>query len=176
MTKTLSKFPKKTNQCKSCRAEYMKQWQKTRIDTRDRTEYRKEYYAKNKQKFKQWNKTWRKNNDRSEYHRKYRDKNPSAKLACYCRNRIRAAIKNQWKAESSLCLTGCKSWHEVKNHLESKFEKGMSWENMGEWHIDHIKPCSSFDLTDPEEQKRCFHYTNLQPLWAKDNLSKSDKV
>lgn len=51
----------------------------------------------------------------------------------------------------------------------------MSWDNFGEWYIDHIKPCCSFDLTDIEQQKKCFHYTNLQPLWAIDNLKKSGK-
>jgi hypothetical protein len=60
-------------------------------------------------------------------------------------------------------------------HIEDQFQPGMSWENHGQWHYDHIRPCASFDLTDPEQQKQCFHYTNLQPLWAKDNLSKSDK-
>ena len=50
----------------------------------------------------------------------------------------------------------------------------MTRENHGECHYDHMRPCASFDLTDPEQQKQCFHYTNLQPLWAKDNPSKSD--
>lgn len=65
----------------------------------------------------------------------------------------------------------------VKKHLESLFQNGMTWDNHGfdGWHIDHIVPCAAFDLTDPEEQKKCFHYTNLQPLWAKDNLSKGDR-
>jgi len=52
----------------------------------------------------------------------------------------------------------------------------MSWNNHGEWHIDHIKPCTSFDLSKLSEQKKCFHYKNLQPLWAKDNLSKGAKI
>lgn len=61
-------------------------------------------------------------------------------------------------------------------HLENLFVEGMSWGKHGEWHIDHIKPCISFDLTIPQQQKECFHYTNLQPLWAKDNLVKSNKI
>ena len=62
--------------------------------------------------------------------------------------------------------------------MENKFQDGMNWENYGfyGWHIDHIIPCSSFDMIDPEQQKICFHYSNLQPLWAADNFRKSDKV
>tara|TARA_R110000751_G_scaffold131998_3_gene234420 strand:- start:438 stop:656 length:219 start_codon:yes stop_codon:yes gene_type:complete len=68
-------------------------------------------------------------------------------------------------------------------HLEDQFQDGMSWENYGRpngdylegWHIDHIKPCALFNLEDASQQKECFHYTNLQPLWAEDNLSKGDK-
>ena len=59
--------------------------------------------------------------------------------------------------------------------LEAQFLPGMTWDNHGEWHIDHIRPCASFDFSDPQQQKECSHYSNLQPLWAKDNLSKSDK-
>ena len=66
----------------------------------------------------------------------------------------------------------------VRNYLESKFIPGMNWSNMGRggWHIDHIIPCRAFDLTNPVEQKQCFHFTNLQPLWEADNIRKSDKV
>jgi hypothetical protein len=61
---------------------------------------------------------------------------------------------------------------ELRAHLEHQFKDGMTWDNHGEWHIDHIKPCVQFDLTDPEQQKECFHYTNMQPLWAFENQSK----
>jgi hypothetical protein len=60
--------------------------------------------------------------------------------------------------------------------MESLFLEGMSWDNYGKWHIDHIRPCSSFDLSDTEQQKICFNYKNLQPLWAEDNLRKGAKV
>jgi hypothetical protein len=71
-------------------------------------------------------------------------------------------------------LLGC-SVSFLKGFLEAKFTEGMTWQNHGEWHIDHIKPCASFNLLDEEEQKKCFHYTNLQPLWAAENLSKGCK-
>ena len=74
-------------------------------------------------------------------------------------------------------LVGC-TLDELKNHLEKQFTKGMTWKNYNYrgWHVDHIIPCSSFDLIDPEQQKECFHYTNLQPLWGKDNIKKSNKI
>ena len=66
---------------------------------------------------------------------------------------------------------GCTS-SELRAHLERQFLPGMSWENRSEWHIDHIIPLASFDLTDPVQRNRASHYTNLQPLWAADNLRK----
>lgn len=93
--------------------------------------------------------------------------------------RIRNAI-NKTKTKKSNVLfdfLGC-NIQEAKEHLEKQFKDGMSWENYGYngWHIDHIMPCASFDLTDPEQQKKCFHYTNLQPLWASENMSKGAKI
>ena len=91
--------------------------------------------------------------------------------------RIRNALRN-FKANkyfSSQKLVGC-TLLKLRQHLESQFTVGMSWKNQGAWHIDHIIPCASFDLTKPSEQKKCFHYSNLQPLWACDNLSKSSKL
>ena len=66
---------------------------------------------------------------------------------------------------------------ELKRYIEKLFKTGMSWENYGHktWHIDHKIPVSKFDLTKPSEQLKAFHYTNLQPLWAVDNIKKSNK-
>ncbi len=75
------------------------------------------------------------------------------------------------KALSAALLVGC-STEELKIYLEKQFTDGMSWNNYGEWHIDHIRPCASFDLSDLSQQIECFHYTNLRPLWAEDNKSK----
>jgi hypothetical protein len=70
-------------------------------------------------------------------------------------------------------LLGC-SIEFLKKHLETQFTEGMSWDNYTYygWHIDHIKPCKLFDLSKPEEQQKCFHYSNLQPMWWHDNLIK----
>jgi len=95
---------------------------------------------------------------------------------------MRARIRNLLKkaeANKYYSLTevlGC-DVETFRAHLESQFTDGMNWLNYGQgydkWNIDHIKPCIAFDLIDPEEQKKCFHYTNLQPLWQTDNFSKN---
>jgi len=87
------------------------------------------------------------------------------------RRRLWGALNREDKSKKTMELLGC-TIEEFKKYLESKFTKGMTWDKI---HIDHIKPCISFDLTNPEEQVKCFHYTNLQPLWAIDNLKKGAK-
>jgi tetratricopeptide (TPR) repeat protein len=86
------------------------------------------------------------------------------------------AIKLNCKKTSSTELLGC-NLSEYRLYLESKFTEGMNWDNYGRkgWHIDHIIPCASFNLSDYNQQKQCFHYTNTQPLWWWDNLKKSAK-
>jgi len=79
------------------------------------------------------------------------------------------------KTEQTMSLLGCSIVY-LKNHLESKFTQGMSFDNYGDWHIDHIVPCNSFDLTILENREKCFHYSNLQPLWAVDNFIKGSKI
>lgn len=95
-----------------------------------------------------------------------------ANLQRRCNAAVRAAKIN--KSKGTLELLGCTPGA-LKIYLEAKFIDGMSWDNQGKWHIDHIRPCASFDLTDPEQQKQCFHYSNLQPLWASDNIKKGAK-
>jgi hypothetical protein len=94
-------------------------------------------------------------------------------------SRMRMAIMNHrgLKESSAIDLLGAEI-KIVREHLERQFKEGMTWKNHGitGWHIDHIIPCNNFDLTIPEEQKKCFHYTNLQPLWFIDNLLKKDKI
>jgi hypothetical protein len=81
---------------------------------------------------------------------------------------LRNSIKKNTKTE---ILTGCNS-NELSEYLSSKFSSGMSFNNYGEWHVDHIMPCSSFDLAKEDEQRKCFHYTNLQPIWATSKIAK----
>ena len=92
--------------------------------------------------------------------------------------RIRNAIVNGHaiKERRTLELTGC-TIEQLKTHLESQFNARMTWANYGRaWHIDHIMPCASFDLTDEAQQRQCFHFSNLRPMWAKANLRKSDTI
>jgi hypothetical protein len=105
----------------------------------------------------------------------YWQKHPEAKTHSRLNVLIASSLASQGKrkAKKTEEYLGC-TVAECRAHLESLFLSGMSWDNHGEWHIDHIRPCASFDFNDQEQIKECMHYTNLQPLWAKDNLSKSD--
>lgn len=140
----------------------------------------KEYQQKNKQKIIEYQKKYRKENhdkllEKTKIQRINRRKiDINFKIMCNLRKRIWDALKFNYKSKHTLELLGCSLEH-LKSHLESKFKLGMSFSNYGKWHIDHIKPCAKFDLRKVTEQYKCFHFTNLQPLWAKDNLSKGDK-
>jgi len=89
------------------------------------------------------------------------------------RSQIIHVLMGRKKAAPTLELLGCETAGELRDIIESQLTPGMSWNNYGEWQIDHIRPCASFDLSDPEQQRECFHHTNLQPLWAFDNISKN---
>ena len=128
-----------------------------------KSQYSKKYYKRNKYKYRAWRKA-------------YVNKSPENKLRarlgvmlCYYIKKV-----NSKKQSSILDYIGC-STGELRVYLESKFTEGMSWDNYGKWHIDHIKPCSSFNHANNEEVKKCWHYTNLQPLWALDNMRKGNR-
>ena len=125
-----------------------------------------------------WRKSHRKQiqHTNTQYEKQRKLTDPEFKLLKTLRSRLGNALsrQNASKCTKTLDLTGCSSSFLMK-HLESQFKEGMHWHNHGEWHIDHIVPCSSFNLLQEDEQHNCFHYTNLQPLWASENLSKSNK-
>jgi len=139
----------------------------------------KTYREANKDKIKKRGKAYYEaNKDKLNEHRRNRAKNDvQFKLTINLRTRLRHAIRGNFKSGSAVEDLGC-SIDELKSYLESKFLPGMSWDNWSKdgWHIDHIKPLASFDLTDHKQLLEACHYTNLQPLWANDNLSKSDKI
>lgn len=115
--------------------------------------------------------------NRNKYLAKKMKQDGQFKIRKNIRDRMRSAMKGKSKSKNTMELLGC-TIEELKTHLEKQFTHGMNWDNYGKkgWHIDHILPCASFDLTDPEQQRECFHYTNLQPLWATDNYKKKDKI
>jgi hypothetical protein len=84
------------------------------------------------------------------------------------------ALKNNSKAKSTIELLGC-TIYDFKIYLKNKFLDKMTFENYGEWHIDHIIPCSLFDLKINEAQFKCFHYSNMQPMWGTENIMKQNK-
>ena len=182
------------------RKEYMKQY---RLKTKEkRLAYGVEYYKKNKETLIANRKAWIDAHPgyMDEYNAKYKEENGDeirAKGRERCRsnrahyNAYNTEYRKRNKAKSALrmaviqafnrikkdkpanteSLLGC-TWEEAKLHIESLFESGMTWGNHGEWHIDHIRPISSFG---DHELHLMNHYTNLQPLWAFDNLSKNGK-
>ena len=176
--------------CIECRIEQRKQYRKANAEKIKA--YNKAYNKANLEEIRACQKAYYKANaERVKAYRKaYREANPEKVRACLkaCRSkphrkirdnmalRMRNAIKSGSKSASTTELLGA-SGKFVKKHIEAQWTEGMSWETYGPqgWHIDHEKPCASFDLTDPEEQRKCFHYSNLKPLWWPDNIKKSDK-
>lgn len=164
------------NICKKCERDLQREYRSKNPDKI--RQQKKEYNKNNKEKRNKYNiEYYRNNKDKtrkwfSEYNKLQRETNPQYKIAASLRCRTRQGLKNQGahKINSTKNLLGC-TWEEARIHIENQFTEGMTWDNYGfyGWHIDHIRPC------DPEQQKECFHYTNLQPLWAKDNLSKNAK-
>lgn len=159
-------------QCRSCQAVYYQDHREEKAkynaqqyqDNRDdRLAYQAQYRSipENKEKIHQRHK--------ERYHT-----DDNYKLACLLRTRQNNALKGNYKAGSAVKDLGCMI-EEVWQYIETLFQPGMTRANHGEWEFDHIIPLSSFDLTDREQYLKAFHYTNLQPLWAKDNRTKGAK-
>ena len=179
--------------------EKLKEYQKD-YQTRNRkvlNKRRKVYYSENKGAILERTRRWREENKEvnklsasksqkkyicshkeklTKYEKERYENDLQFRLKKILRSRLRYALRGKTKKESAVLLAGC-TVSELIEHIEKQFTDGMSWSNHSfkGWHVDHIIPCACFDLTDPEQQKICFHYTNLQPLWAKDNLSKGGK-
>ncbi len=154
------------SQCKKCTDARNREYQ--RLNRDKIAVYQKEYR-------KQWNIENRAYRTQHKRNRRLYDLN--YRILDNLRARLTQAIYNNNKSGSAINDLGC-SIDELKVYLSSKFQPGMTWDNWGRngWHIDHIIPLSSFDLTDPEQFKKACHYTNLQPLWAIDNLKKGANI
>lgn len=148
--------------CKDCEAENSRK-------------YRKE----NPEKIREYNAKWTAENPdyRNLLSKEKYDNDPEFRMRCVLRSRLTMALKRDGleKDASAIDLLGCPVWH-LWAHFDFLFRPGMTRDNHGKvWEVDHIRPVVSFDLTDPEQQKRCFHWTNLQPLFVKENREKSAK-
>ncbi len=195
--KELDNFPKNkrfksgyNSICKVCINLINKNYRENNTDLFNKT--RKSHYQKNIEKHRLAKRTYYKSHksEKSNYDKDYRNINnlkikeykknwerlhkndPTFKIKRNLRRRVHHALKGNRKADKTFNLIGCTP-NFFKDYISKLMDKDMSWENYGKWHIDHIKPCFTFDLTNPEEQKKCFHYTNQRPLWAKDNLSRT---
>ncbi len=150
--------------CKECRKVVCRKYRrKNRLKL---YEYNKEYRLKNKEWERKYNKL---------YENKKLKNNIHYKLKKYLRNRLRDAVKNNYKSGSAVRDLGC-SVGDLKLWLEKQFQNGMTWDNYGKWHIDHIIPLSHFDLTDKKQSKKACHWFNLRPLWANENLSRGKNI
>ena len=132
---------------------------------------RSEKHRQTSQEWYQENKLWL-NEQRRTKRKSYTRQVFADKLRTLVRNVLRA--HGSRKADKTEDVIGC-TIEFLKEHLESQFRPGMSMANHGKWHIDHIVPCARFDLTDPKQQKACFNYKNLQPLWATENIKKGSR-
>lgn len=154
-----------TKQYKEYHKIYIKKWYQDNKETID--VYIKEYNIKNKNKIRDYYKIYN----------KFKLKNDiQFKINKSLRDRFRHAIINKQKVGSAVRDLGC-TIDELKLHIEKQFKPGMAWDNWGHqtWHIDHIKAFANFDLTDRNQLLQACHYTNLQPMWAKDNFSKGKR-
>ena len=168
-----NEFVARLNRCDTCRLAWQKQYNLTHRQSVEYKNYHKNYQRDRRVKFKELNgKAYE-----TLYQKNRKNTDINFKLAAMLRSRLYCARKKQSKVGSAVSDLGC-TLDVLKEHLEKQFQVGMSWDNYGRagWHIDHIKPLASFDLTNRIQFLQAAHYTNLQPLWAHDNLSKKDNL
>lgn len=183
--KLLAGFSPGRASCKECCAAYAKQYRVThqeqvkgyqaahREEGYERTrQYRLRHPERVQARQRRYHESHRA--QRAQYVRERSKADVQFKLCSTLRTRLRDAIKTNQKRGSAVGLLGC-TVSELVNYLESKFATGMNWNNHGlhGWHLDHIKPLCSFDLTDIAQLTEACHYSNLQPLWAADNYAKA---
>lgn len=170
-TKELTEFYKNQYRCKQCARAYY-QANKSRID-----KYKRAYNAERADEQRDYFRAYRQEHKAhyAKAHLIRAEKDPSYKMICRMRCYMNKVLNGTSKHAPTLELLGCTPEH-FRFHLEQQFTEGMTWDNYGDWEMDHIQPCASFDQTDPEQQKQCWHYTNYQPLWADDNNRKNDKI
>ena len=133
-----------------------------------------EYRRKNPDKLRKWSAEYRlKNADKVRKRDAEYRKKPEVRIVDIQRDRLKSIVKSTSVSRHE--MTGCTP-SQLRQHIESQFAKGMTWQNQGRWHLDHIMPCSAFDLTNPEQVKVCFNWQNLRPIWAKKNLRKGKKI
>lgn len=152
---------------KNNKEKYKENYKRNYLENKQaRIQYANNYYIENREKHKKRS---------AEYIKKRLLTDPMFKLSRCMRDRVFAAFKHKkWKKNSKTQEMLGADYKTVMGHIESRFKKGMTWDNQGEWHIDHIIPLASAK-TEQELIQLC-HYTNLQPLWAEENLSKGDKI
>lgn len=181
--KNINEFYKKQTQCKSCFSNYYKSKKNEilvskKVNKDHINKIRRLRYKRNPDKIKLLNKTYRmklsSKIQANDYHVNRRKIDINYKLSSNLRTRLYQAIKRNYKSGSAVRDLGC-SIEQLKIYLEAKFQPDMSWDNYGKWHIDHILPLSKFNLTDRGQLCTAVHFTNLQPLWAEDNLKKHNR-
>lgn len=149
--------------------ENMKKWLEQNKEYKKQKD--KEYRELNKEKYRENHRKWVREN-----YARMKEENGTEfiqyKIKSNVGRRIRE-ILGQNKSERCQEYVGC-SLEDLRVHLETTFSEGMTWDNYGEWHIDHKIPCDAFNMEDVFEQKACFYYKNLQALWARDNIIKKN--
>lgn len=153
----------------------------TLLNKEKRSSYKKRYYELNKDVLSQKRKLYYQENrlklirNQHQYVKNRLKIDINFRLTTYLRSRLYNAIKRNYKAGSAVKDLAC-SISEFRLYIEKQFKIGMSWDNYGTWHIDHKVPLSYFDLSDRKQLLQACHYTNLQPMWALDNIKKSNKL